>query len=172
MSTRRLHCPIALAARLRAVAGTGSFSPGFPGGNAHQAQIGLPGGREPGGSPGLPVARCPRPREHGRYGILSRRRRGAGQAAPREPGHVRGLRAAVIGLGGGASGQAPVAGAAGWSRTGQLQSRAGRGQGRPGRRRWRVRPAGSGSGGAPGDPWRLRWPSFLVDGAALCRPGR
>jgi hypothetical protein len=49
---------------------------------------------------------------------------GRARQAPREPGHVHGLRAVVIGLGGGASRQAPAAGARRLVRTGQLQSRA------------------------------------------------
>ena len=139
MLTRRLRCPIAPRTAYGAVAVTDSFSLGF----SHRERspgvgIRLPAGENRGGLPGLPVAECPRPREHGHYGTLRRRRRGASPAAPREPGHVHGLRVVVIGLGGDASRQARATGARRlvpyWSAAVSRRRR----EGGPGRRRWRV----------------------------------
>jgi hypothetical protein len=121
-----------------AVAVTDSFSPGSLIGTLTRLRHPAASRREPGWSPGLPVAECPRPREHGHYGTLRRRRRGASPAAPREPGHVHGLRAVVIGLGGDASRQAPATGARRLVpyRSAAVSRR--RREGGPGRRRWRV----------------------------------
>jgi hypothetical protein len=122
-----------------AVAVTDSFSPGSLIGNAHRASA---SGCQPART-GVVLWACPLPSVSGHEDTATmapfrRRRRGASPAAPREPGHVHGLRVVVIGLGGDASRQARATGARRLVpyRSAAVSRR--RREGGPGRRRWRV----------------------------------
>ena len=82
MLMRRLHCPITPRPGLGVMAGSKYHSPpDSPQGaltkRRHLATI----RREPARSAGLPVVRCPQPRNHGDHGALRRRRRHASQPA-------------------------------------------------------------------------------------------
>ena len=127
------------AARLRRGCGYRLILPRFP----HRERspgsgIRLPAGENRGGLPACPL---PSVRGHENTATMApfrRRRRGASPAAPREPGHVHGLRVVVIGLGGDASRQAWATGARRLVpyRSAAVSRR--RREGGPGRRRWRV----------------------------------
>lgn len=93
MLIRHLHCPIARRAGHGVMAGTKPFSADSPARaltrRRHPATI--PIRQEPVRSPGLPVAPCPRLREHGNHGAPRRRRAASYLKAgrPRSPGASR-----------------------------------------------------------------------------------
>jgi hypothetical protein len=127
------------AARLRRGCGYRLILPRFP----HRERspgsgIRLPAGENRGGLPACPLPRVRGHEDTATMAPLRCRRRGASPAAPREPGHVHGLRAVVIGLGGDASRQAPATGARRLVpyRSAAVSRR--RREGGPGCRRWRV----------------------------------